>query len=96
LPGDAIERVPWPHGSDNAHCDELETRWANVPHQDRACHSDDECTLVISDGNCIVLPLTKKAAARPEYREAPCGNPMSGACVERPIKARCLEGCCAD
>ena len=92
--GQPIERAHWAHGQGNAHCDELETRWANVPHADRACKSDDECTVKVSDGNCILLPLTKNAAVRPEYQEAPCGNPMSGACVGRPIVARCASGCC--
>src|SRR5208283_3359755 len=67
-PGERIERVPWGHGRGNAKCDALETLWANVPHADRACHSDDECTVVSSDGNCIRLPLTKVAAGRAEYQ----------------------------
>ena len=87
-------RGSWPHGSGNARCDALETLWANVPHADRACHSDDECTVIASDGNCILLPLTKVAARRAEYRTPPCGNPMSGACPGGGVAPRCVDGCC--
>jgi hypothetical protein len=93
-PGERIEQVTWAHGSGNATCDALETIWANVPHADRACHSDNECTVIVSDGNCIRLPLTKKAVTRVEYKTPPCGNPMSGACPGRVASPRCVSGCC--
>jgi type IV secretory pathway VirB10-like protein len=93
--GDRIEHVPWPHGSGNAKCDALETLWANVPNADLTCSSDDECTIISSDGNCILLPLTRSAAARAEYKTPPCGNPMSGACPGGRVIPRCVGGCCA-
>jgi hypothetical protein len=95
MPGERIERVTWAHGNGDAKCDALETRWANVPHRDRACRSDDECIVIAADGNCILLPLTKKAATRAEYQTPPCGNPRSGACPGGRSAARCVDGCCA-
>ena len=94
MPGRPVERVQWLHGKGDARCDELETRWANVPHADRACRADDECTVVAGDGNCFLSPLTKSAALRSEYQAAPCGNPASGACPGDRTVARCLKGCC--
>jgi hypothetical protein len=94
MPGQKIERVPWRFGSGNAECDRLETLWANVPQADLACKSDADCTIVSTDGNCINLPLSKKAAAKKEYQKAPCGNPASGACAGRAIAPKCEAGCC--
>jgi hypothetical protein len=94
MPGQKIEKVPWRFGSGNAECDRLETLWANVPQPDLACNSDADCTVVSTDGNCINLPLSKKAAAKKEYQKAPCGNPASGACATQHVAARCEAGCC--
>lgn len=94
MPGQKIEKVPWRFGSGNAECDRLETLWANVPRPDLACKSDSDCTIVSTDGNCINLPLSKKAAAKKEYQKAPCGNPASGACAGGKRVARCEAGCC--
>jgi hypothetical protein len=95
MPGDKIEKVHWAFGGGgNAECDRLETLWANVPHLDRVCKTDDDCIVIVSDGNCINLPLSKAAAARKQYSKAPCGNPASGACAGHPNVPKCSGGCC--
>ena len=94
MPGEKIEKLRWRFGNDNAECDRLETLWANVPHADLACKTDDDCTVVSTDGNCVNLPLSKGAAARTEYLKPPCGNPASGACAGHPNVPRCRGGCC--
>jgi hypothetical protein len=93
MPGDKIEKLHWSYGHD-AECDRLETLWANVPHADLICKTDDDCTVVSTDGNCINLPLSKTAAARKQYSKAPCGNPVSGACPGDRNAPKCSGGCC--
>jgi hypothetical protein len=93
VPGENAEKVRWRHGN-NTECDRLETVWANVPQADLACKTDADCTVVTSDGNCINLPISKKAAARKTYQRAPCGNPASGACAGHRNVPKCHEGCC--
>jgi len=95
MPGDKVEKVHWAFGQGNAECDRLETLWANIPHLDRVCKTDDDCTVVTTDGNCINLPLSKVAAARKQYSKTPCGNPVSGACAGHPNAPKCSGGCCA-
>jgi hypothetical protein len=67
--------------------------WANVPHGDRACTSDDECR-ALGDGSCFDAALNVGGAAKPEYATFPCGNPAAGACARARASARCAQGCC--
>ncbi|HVU03680.1 MAG TPA: hypothetical protein VHE30_18100 [Polyangiaceae bacterium] len=94
LPNEPVHAERWPYGKDAA-CDRAATVWANVPHEDRACRTDEDCTVVSGDGNCINLAIAKRAASRPEYAQTPCGNPASGACPGGRATARCQAGCCA-
>jgi len=97
LANEPIKPTKWQYGGSTGdkHCDELATAWANVRHEDRVCTHDDECTVVSGDGNCINLALNRSAATQPMYKETPCGNPASGACMGGKVKATCDSGCCA-
>lgn len=70
------------------------TVWANVAHEERACKRDEDCTIVRGDGSCFNAALNIRAAVLKQYKGTPCGNPASGACMRRPLVARCVDGCC--
>jgi hypothetical protein len=77
---------------DLARCSAIETKWANVPHEDRACTSDADCAKVV-DG-CFIKVLNKKAQALPKYADQPCPNPAAGMCSPSNDPVRCASGCC--
>ena len=80
--------------SGNATCDRIATEWANVLHEERACTSDADCTVVTGDGGCQNVAIAKSALKRKALQTAPCGAPGSGACAGAPA-VRCVQGCCA-
>jgi hypothetical protein len=78
--------------ADKAKCNAIETRWANVLNDERACKSDDDC--VVIHMGCFRAPLNKATAALPKYADQPCGNPASGMCAPQKTMVRCQSGCC--
>jgi hypothetical protein len=78
--------------ADKAKCSAIETRWANVLSDERACKSNDDCA-AINDG-CFHAALNKTAATLPKYADRPCGNPAAGMCAPRKNSVRCESGCC--
>ncbi len=92
-PEDPVKPVRWPYGK-SPRCDALETRWANVLHEDLACKSDADCMLVMDGGHCVFATLNKKAATQPRYQTWPCGNPAAGPCAANSEVPHCKSGCC--
>jgi hypothetical protein len=78
----------------DATCNQRETTWANVPHNDRVCASDADCVVALHNANCDAFPLAKSAATRKEYAQGPCGNPAQGMCAGAVPAAKCVAGCC--
>lgn len=78
-------------------CDQYETVWGNVRHEDRECNSDEDCSPIVANGNCFRDALNNEAAKMPRYLFKPCGDPRAGECPAPPggFKARCHRGCCA-
>jgi hypothetical protein len=70
-------------------CDAALTAWANVPHGDRVCRTDADCTVV--SGSCFTGVIAKHAASR--YVPA-CSPPGAGACSGGAPPVRCQAGCC--
>jgi hypothetical protein len=95
LPSEPIEKLTTSWGP-HPKCDDLATRWANVPHEDRVCEADSDCVAHTSDGHCWNDALNAKASKKPAYKEYPCGNPASGACggPKGDHHAKCDGGCC--
>lgn len=97
MPDEPIQQLTWGHGDPNApetiRCDRAETVWGNVPHADRVCQRDSDCTVLT--GMCFVRGLTKQAARKPEYQTRTCGHPAAGACPPSDEQPKCHRGCCA-
>ena len=77
---------------DRPRCSAIDTTWANVPHEDRACTADSDCGLV--EVGCFHTSLTRKALKLAKYANAPCPNPAAGACRQSTNSVRCQSGCC--
>lgn len=76
-------------------CNRAATIWGNVAHEELVCQTDADCVpLGGGAGGCFSAALNRNGAANPEYQARPCGNPLAGACMARPIRAYCAEGCC--
>lgn len=88
-PGQPVVQRRVPFSGAPRSCGAILTAWANVPHADRTCKEDADCTVVA--GPCFHGVIAVRAARR--YAPA-CAPPGGGACPDAAPVARCEAGCC--